>query len=88
MKTCWQADIDARLDFEEILDAINDEYEALVTRQKGQNVADIRGKKTRLPEDFKISKKLDADTRIDNLTEDEEFQEMELTERNHDTDII
>ena len=88
MKTCWQADIDARLDFEQILDAINDEYEALVTRQKGQNVADIRGKKTRLPEDFEISKKLDADTRIDNLTEDEEFQELELTERNHDTDII
>jgi len=88
MKTCWQSDIGARLDFDQILDAINDEYEALVTTQKGQNVADIRGKKTRLPEDFEISKKLDADTRIDNLTEEDEFQELELTERNHDNDII
>jgi len=88
MSTCWQSDIESRLDFGEILDRLNMEYEILVTQQKGQNVADIRGKKKRDADDFLISKKLDADTRIDHLTENEEFQDLELTERNHDIDII
>jgi serine/threonine protein kinase len=88
MTTCWQSDIESRLNFGEIFDRLHDEYEILVSHENGQNVADIRGKKKRDADDFHISNKLDRDTRIDYLTEVDEFQELELMERNHDNDII
>lgn len=83
----WDTDIEVRLNFDQILEALNVEYEVLTTAQKGQNVSDIRAKKSRKPEDFEMNKTLDADTRKAS-SEDAGLQEFELTGRNHDVDII
>ena len=88
---CWSTDIEERLSFDRIMGALQVEYEVLTLAHKGQNVSDIRAKKSRKSEkDFEISKNLDTDTRIappDNVG----FHELELTNagRNHeDIDII
>mmetsp|Transcript_12102 Transcript_12102/g.22649 ORF Transcript_12102/g.22649 Transcript_12102/m.22649 type:complete len:404 (-) Transcript_12102:3051-4262(-) len=84
---CWDTDIEVRLNFDQILEALNVEYEVLTTAQKGQSVSDIRAKKSRKPEDFDTNKTLDTDTRKVS-SDGAGFQEVELTGRNHDVDII
>jgi hypothetical protein len=83
----WDTDIEMRLNFDQILEALNVEYEVLTTAQKGQNVSDIRAKKSRKPADFEMNTTLDTDTRKTS-SEDAGFHELELTGRNYDVDII
>lgn len=81
--TCWSTDIESRLDFHQILQAVDEEYEVLLTRHGANTAGDIRAKKSKNGTAQDIEERLDIDTRIA-VIDEEEYD----GDRQYDIDII
>lgn len=86
MTTCWSTDIRSRLDFDRIVEALNDEYEVLISRRNGGKLKDVRAKRKNKVDAEEIELKLDVDTRIGDVYSHDE-DDVELTGHSHPRDL-